>query len=150
MRSIAARRRSVELGLFSGSFWITWTAWPSGGFKPKSVARRSAIRTKSAPDATSRSTIALSRKASSSSSSRDNSNASVRFRLPVAVDLDGMMIQDRVHFSDRAAVIIGNAPHALVDDQVLALLIHGRKAYHLPRALRTRMRRSRSCTTLLR
>src|SRR5262249_50970527 len=66
----------------------------------------------------------------------------------VAVDLDGMMIQDRVHFSDRAAVIIGNAPHALVDDQVLALLIHGRKAYHLPRALRTRMRRSRSCTTL--
>jgi hypothetical protein len=43
----------------------------------------------------------------------------------VAVDLDGMMIQNGVHLIDRDSEIIGNAPHALVDDLVMVLLIHG-------------------------
>ena len=36
-----------------------------------------------------------------------------------------MPIQDGVHFIDRAAVVIGNAPLGPVDDQVVALLVHG-------------------------
>jgi hypothetical protein len=66
----------------------------------------------------------------------------VRFKY-----LDGMMIKNGVHLIDRDSEIISNAPHALVDDLVMVLLIHG-AIYHFPFALRTRMRRSRSCTTL--
>src|SRR5262249_51462852 len=40
----------------------------------------------------------------------------------VSVTLDRMMIQGRVHFRDRAAVIPGNASHAFLDDLVV---IHG-------------------------
>jgi len=46
-------------------------------------------------------------------------------QVPVAVDFNRMPIQDGVHFSERAVVIIGNAPHALVDDLVMVPLIHG-------------------------
>jgi hypothetical protein len=40
----------------------------------------------------------------------------------IAVELNGMVIEGRIHFSDRAAVVPGDPLHTLVDDPVV---IHG-------------------------
>jgi hypothetical protein len=45
-------------------------------------------------------------------------------QILVAVRVEWMVVERAVHLSDRAAVLVGNAPQALVQDQIPTFLVH--------------------------
>jgi hypothetical protein len=118
----------------------TVTAWPTGAFKPSNVALRSAIFTVDTQAATSRSSNALARKAASIESSITNLHAERAALILLAVLLNRILIDDRLHLLDCHAVRVGEHAFGLARDQITLPSSFGHEAS----VLGGRVRRLRS------
>ncbi len=110
--------RSVPVSRYSGGCWITWTANPGLGLSPSKVLLRSQIFTSNAPAAVER-CLAVGRL---EPVQQDELSCQRAPQEPLAVMLDRMLVEDRLHVDQAAAMLVGERLLGPVKDQVTALL----------------------------